>query len=184
MTPGCALAVGTMEPMMRLEYLLDSLKTVRQHTAQAVEDMPAGELDFRPTPDMMTFRELARHCHEAGHGLLGMLLSGADDFTGPDFRERIKQFIPSLPADCSQAELAAALRAGMEQRTAELAQQTPEFFAAIITRFDGQRVTRMELVQMVKEHEMTHRSQMFVYLRLKGLVPSTTRQRQARQAAK
>ena len=89
-----------------------------------------------------------------------------------------------LPADLSQVQLAAALRASVEQRVAELSAQTPEFFAHIITRFDGQKVTRAELVQMIKEHEMTHRSQMFLYLRLKGIVPSTTRQRQARPAAK
>ena len=170
--------------MIRLEHLLESLKTVRQHTAQAVEDMPEGEFDFRPAPETMSFRENARHILDASHGLLGMLLSGAGDFTGPDFRDRLKTFMPGLPAAAGKAELAAELRRSVEQRTAELAAQPPEFFSTIITRFDGARVTRMEMVQMVKEHEMTHRSQMFLCLRLKGIVPSTTRQRQARPPAK
>jgi uncharacterized damage-inducible protein DinB len=170
--------------MMRLEALLESLKTVRQHTAQAVEDMPAGELDFRPVPDVMTFREIARHILDASQGLIGMLLSGEENFATPDFREKLKPFTSGLAEDVSAADLAAALRRSVEGYTAELAQRSPEFFAKVITRFDGQRVTRMELVQMVKEHEMTHRAQMFLYLRLKGVVPSTTRQRLARQNAK
>jgi uncharacterized damage-inducible protein DinB len=37
--------------------------------------------------------------------------------------------------------------------------------------------------QFVKEHELTHRSQLFLYMRLKGLVPPTTRRRQAKQGA-
>jgi uncharacterized damage-inducible protein DinB len=90
----------------------------------------------------------------------------------------------SLPANASAADLAAALRQSLDQRLAELAAQPPEFFARIITRFDGQKVTRLEMVQTIKEHELTHRAQLFVYLRLKGLVPSTTRRRMAQQGAK
>jgi hypothetical protein len=56
-----------------------------------------------------------------------------------------------------------------------------EFFDHIITRFDGQRITRLEMVQFAKEHELTHRAQMFMYLRLKNLVPATTRRRLAKQ---
>ena len=57
--------------MVRTETVLDSWKTVRQDTAQAVEDFPATELDFKATPDLMTFGELARHVLDAGHALSG-----------------------------------------------------------------------------------------------------------------
>jgi hypothetical protein len=30
----------------------------------------------------------------------------------------------------------------------------------MIARFDGQQVTRLEMVQTIKEHELTHRSQL------------------------
>jgi uncharacterized damage-inducible protein DinB len=49
----------------------------------------------------------------------------------------------------------------------------------MVTRFDGQRVTRLEMIQTIKEHELTHRAQLFLYLRLKGIVPATTRRRLA-----
>lgn len=51
----------------------------------------------------------------------------------------------------------------------------------MITSFDGLRVTRLETVQMAKEHELTHRAQLFLYLRMKGIVPATTRRRLAKQ---
>jgi len=35
--------------MVRTEMVLESWKTVRQDTAQAVEDFPAVDLDFKPT---------------------------------------------------------------------------------------------------------------------------------------
>ena len=170
--------------MVRLEPLLESLKTVRQHTAQAVDDMPAGELDFQPAPGVMTFRQIARHILDASQALCGMMLAGIEDFSASDFRDRLKSFMSTLPEDAPAGDLAAELRRSAERYTAELGTRPAEFFAHVITRFDGQKTTRMELVQMVKEHEMTHRAQMFLYLRLKGIVPSTTRLRQSKQAAR
>ena len=168
--------------MVRLDALLDSWKTVRQDTAQAVEEFPAAEFDFKPTPDLMTFREIARHILIAGHGLTGLLLEGEEILGGPEFREKMARFA-LLPAEAGAADLARELRASVEQRAAELAVQPPEFYSGIITRVDGMRVTRLEMLQFVKEHELTHRAQLFLYLRMKGIAPATTRRRLAKQAA-
>jgi len=168
--------------MVRVEHVIDSWKAVRQDTAAAVEDFPESEFDFRPAPDVMTFREAARHILEAGDGLTGLLLAGDDNFAVPEFRDRMKSHMRDLPADAGAPALAAALRQSVEQRAAALAAQPPEFFAHMITRFDGQRVTRLEMLDMIKEHEMTHRALMFLCLRMKGIVPATTRRRAAQQA--
>ena len=170
--------------MVRVEQVLDSWRTIRQDTAAAVEDFPAGELDYRPTPELGTFREYARHILDASDVLIGLLLAGDEDLTSGNFRERMKPHMRALAADAGATELANALRESVAQRTAQLAAQPPEFFDKIITRFDGQQVTRLEMVQFVKEHELTHRSQLFMYLRLKGIVPATTRRRLAKQAGK
>lgn len=165
--------------MVRVETVLDSWKTVREDTAQAVEDFPEPELEFRPAPDLMTFGEIARHILGAGHALTGLMLAGVDNFAVPEFREMMKKQMP--PLDLEKPALAAELRKLMDQRHEQLSQQPAEFFSAIMTRFDGQRVTRLEMLQFIKEHELTHRSQLFMYLRLKGVVPATTRRRQAQK---
>jgi uncharacterized damage-inducible protein DinB len=170
--------------MVRVEQVLDSWKTIRQDTAAAVEEFPAGELDYRPTPEVMTFREIARHILDASHALTGMLLAGDENFATPDFRERLKRHMRGLDAGAGGGELAAALRDSLEERAGRLAAQPAEFFAHIITRMDGQKVTRLEMVQGIKEHELTHRQQLFMYQRLKGMVPATTRRRLAKQAGK
>src|SRR5436309_10843511 len=167
--------------MVRKEIVIDSWKTARLDTAQAVEDFPPAELDFKATPDLMTFGELARHILDAGHALTGMLLDGVDNLATPQFREMIGKYKPQLPEHLDVPALASELRKSVETRTAELAGKGEDFFSGLITRFDGQRVTRLEMLQFVKEHERTHRSQMFMYLRLKGIVPATTRRRQAKQ---
>jgi uncharacterized damage-inducible protein DinB len=167
--------------MVRTETVLDSWKTVRQDTAQAVEDFPASEMDFKATPDMMTFGELARHVLDAGYALTGMLLDGIDNMATPQFREMIGKYKPQLPEHLDALTLTSELRRSLDHQTAILSTKSDDFFSGIITRFDGQKVTRLEMIQFVKEHELTHRSQMFVYMRLKGIVPATTRRRLAKQ---
>jgi uncharacterized damage-inducible protein DinB len=170
--------------MVRVEHVLESWKAIRTDTAAAVEEFPASEFDFRPAADVMSFREIARHILAAGDGLSGLLLSGDDNFATPDFRDKMKPHVREIAPDASPAELAAALRESVERRTAELAAKPPDFFSHLMTRVDGQKVTRLEMLQFVKEHELTHRAQLFLCLRLKGIVPATTRRRLAKQAAR
>jgi len=75
------------------------------------------------------------------------------------------------------------LEEALEERAGQLASQTPEFWAGMMKRMDGAMLTRLEMLQWVKEHELAHRQQLFTYMRMKGIVPATTRRRQARLAA-
>jgi uncharacterized damage-inducible protein DinB len=167
--------------MVRTQAVIDSWKTVRKDTVLALLDMPDGELGFQPTPDLMPFGNIAKHILNAGHALSTTLVRGVDNLATPDFREKMAALAYPLPAEATAAEIAALLEQSIEADCAELASQPPEFFAGMITRFDGAQVTRLEMLQFIKEHELTHRSQMFMYLRLKGVVPSTTRRRMAKK---
>src|SRR5271169_1244957 len=106
--------------MVRLEQVLDSWQKIRADTATAVEEFPAGEFGYKPSADVMTFGEIARHILIAGHGLTGLLLQGEEHLGGPQFREKMARFAV-LPADASAADLARELRASVERRTADLA---------------------------------------------------------------
>ena len=165
--------------MIRLDAFFDTWKTIRQDTAQAVEDFPPAEFDFKPVPELMSFREIARHILDAGHALTGVLNDGYEDLAS--CRQLFKDYAVPLAADAEPAALAAALRDSLALRTSQTLQKPPEFFSGIVNPMDGQRVTRLEMLQFVKEHEVAHRAQLFLYLRLKGIVPATTRRRQAKK---
>src|SRR6266404_1396669 len=115
--------------MVRKETVLDSWKTARQDTAQAVEDFPAGEMDFKATPELMSFGELGRHILDAGHALTGLLLDGVDNLATPQFREMIGKYKPQLPELLDSATLASELRKSVEIRTTELAAKGDDFFS-------------------------------------------------------
>jgi uncharacterized damage-inducible protein DinB len=169
--------------MSRLESILDSWKGIREDTAKAVDDFSAHDLDYKPSADLMSFGEIARHILQSSHALTGMLLDGVDNLATPQFREMINKYVAELPAAKDASALARELRSQLNSRVAQLAVQPASFYAGEITRFDGQRVTRLEMLQGVKEHELTHRQQLFMYLRLEGIVPPTTRRRQAKASA-
>src|SRR5260370_42294897 len=170
--------------MVRLDTVINSWKTVREDSAQAVEDFSAHELDYRPSAHQMTFGEIARHILEAGHILSGVLLDGVQSMATPEFRDMRQMYVAQLPKTDGAGALARELRAQSESRTAELSARSTEFYAGEITRFDGQVVTRLEVLQFIKEHELTHRQHLFMYVRLEGIVPPTTRRSEERRVGK
>ncbi|MBK5291944.1 MAG: DinB family protein [Acidobacteriia bacterium] len=170
-----------MKLMVRIDHVLESWKAMRADVAQAVLDMPQGQMQFRASPDLMTFEELARHILFAGRGLAGMLLNGENDLTAPDAREKMKRYFPALPETLAPADLASELNKAVEADCGALAAQPESFYAGMMKRFDGQPITRLEMLLFTNEHELTHRSQMFTYLRLQGVVPPTTRRKMAKK---
>jgi len=165
--------------MVRLEWFLSAWQLARADAAQAVEDMPGDELDFRPQPDLMSFRDIAEHILQVGRGFTGMLLDGETDFSRPDLREKLARYAVAVGRGAPGTALASLLRQTLEEDCRRLAGQPPEFFSELITKFDGSRLTRLEMLAFLKEHELAHRAQLFLYLRLKGVVPPTTRRKLA-----
>lgn len=165
--------------MVRKQYVLDSWKTIRADTIAAVQDFPAEELDAKPIEDFMSFRELAIHTLNVGHGVAGMILAGETDFTAPDARQKMAKHSTDIGKDATSEQIAEALRDSVELRTRELGEKDDAFFLGEMKWFDGKSITRLELTQWIKEHELTHRAQMFMLLRMQGIVPATTRRRRA-----
>lgn len=168
--------------MIRLESVLNSWKSIREDTAQAVEDFSAHPLDYKPASDLMSFGELARHILEATHVGTAMLLDGSGMGT-PHFRDKINGYMAELPKTETAAALAQELRKSFNTRVGELSARPADFYAGEVTRFDGEKATRLEILQIMKEHELAHRSQLFMYLRLNGIVPPNTRRRLAKANA-
>jgi len=165
--------------MVRVQFVLDSWKTIRKDVVGAVRDFPAEAFDEKPVEGVDSFGVIARHILNAGNAFPGILMTGIDNLQTPDFREKMKAHMHSLAEDATPAQLADALEQSIETRTAELAAQPDDFFVQEITRFDGLRLTRLEMLQFLKEHELTHRSQLFMLMRIKGMVPPTTKRRLA-----
>jgi hypothetical protein len=63
-----------------------------------------------------------------------------------------------------------------------IGQAGPAFWEREVTHFSGARVTMMEMLLLIRQHEAEHRAQAAVLSRMRGIVPATTRKRQAAAA--
>jgi hypothetical protein len=169
--------------MIRPETVLDCWKAVRQDTAQSVEDFPASEMDFKPAGDRLSFGEIACPILVSSHGVTGMLRNGVENMASPQFRETLMKYATGLPGAQDAPGLDRVLRESLGQPTAQIAAQPADLLAHVITRRDRQRVTRLEMLQMGQEHELTRRAPRFVYLRLNGIVPAPRGRPMAKQQA-
>ena len=106
----------TILPMVRLENVLASWKTIRQDTAQAVEDLPPANWILSLRPIWIPFARSPIHILNAGNGLSGMLLDGEENLTGPEFREKMKKHFsdPSRRRGRRGDRCRVAARAGAE----------------------------------------------------------------------
>ena len=164
---------------MQIETLFELWRGMRAESVTAVREFPAEAFDAEIIPGFMSFRKLNRHILEAGQILLAMLLDGVENFQAPETRAKFASYPETVPADVSQADLAAALEAGLEERIGRLQAQPAEFWTRELTHFTGARVTMMEMLLLFRTHEAEHRAQAALLSRLQGIVPATTRKRQA-----
>src|SRR5882724_1743297 len=125
---------GTMKAYGKKRNSTRFLEECASRHGSSCRGFSAGELDFKATPDLMSFGQLARHILDASHAVTGMLLDGVDNLATPQFREMIGKYRPPLPEQLDAATLASELRKSVETRSAELAGKGEDFFSGLITR--------------------------------------------------
>jgi uncharacterized damage-inducible protein DinB len=122
---------------------------------------PNDKYDWTPYESSMTLGKLMNHM------MLGQRVIGESALTGVFPREEMQEFADT-------AQLIAAFDQQHEAMMARFAVLTTEQLDEIIQPFgpDKQR-PRHELMGILQEHEIHHRGQLYVYLRMLGCtVPS------------
>ena len=160
---------------------LADIHVVRKNTIAVAQDIPETQYDFRPTPDSRSVRETLLHV--ASLTLFDFHIHEEQRRTsmeGFDFPE----FFAGLPTnekrELSKDEILAVLREQGE-RWSDWVERLPEARAAEFVTLGGAAPggkSRFEMLIGTKEHEMHHRAQLMVMVRLLGIVPHLTRNRQ------
>lgn len=167
---------------MQLETFFDLTRSMRAESATACREFPVEAFDTELIPGVMTFRKIHEHILDAGYALTGLLLDGQEHFNTPDVRKRFADYI-SKDARATPEELAHALETQMEERIEQIRKAGPAFWEREVTHFSGARVTMMEMMLLIRQHEGEHRAQAAMLSRMQGIVPATTRKRQEAQKA-
>jgi len=130
-------------------------RRVRAETEAVAERMPEDRLDFRPHPDLMHLGELARHIVGACYFILSRGL-GREVATP----EPIKSKTPMTGTELRK-EL---------QRTDELVRTTlSDFSEEDLKMTNSSGKPKREVLRHLMEHEIHHRAQLKMYLKILGL---------------
>lgn len=147
-----------------LEQLDRKWVNARDYTLEVLALLPDSALNYRPTPEQMSFRE------QLIHNLQHMTNFSTRYLEAPTFDQRTILEEERNDGKRNKEELTrlaeaafAFARSAMSELSTEALYETVPFFAGPLTR--------QQIVHLLHDHLTHHRAQMIVYLRLLGIAP-------------
>jgi uncharacterized damage-inducible protein DinB len=164
-----------------LEEALEAWHYTRVGVATEIENLSEADLEFRPHAESRTPAELAVHIVESGLMMAGELSRPDGDFQRKSFPQFMKEYAGGLPPLSEKSAKTKKKKALLQLLTRTHADGDRKIRAAgelhmlqLITRFDGERGTRVAWMNHGIAHEEYHRGQLALYARLVGRVPALT----------
>ena len=157
-----------------LDELLEALQYTRDGVISEIENLSDADLKFRPHAESRTPAELALHVVESGLMAAGELTRPDGDFRRKPYPQLLKEHSGKLPAARTKAQLVKLLKRTHADGDRKLRAAGELFMLQTITRFDGERGTRVAWMNHAISHEDYHRGQLALYARLVGRVPALT----------
>ena len=157
-----------------LDEVLEAWRDVRQGIIEELENIPADQMDFRPTPEVRSVREQVQHILE-----VAMMATG--EFTRPDtnlqrapWPKLLGMYAKPAWKAKTRAQLLSLLRSQMKDAEKKFRQQGELALYQYHTRFDGKQGSKLAWLHHAMENEWYHRGQLAIYARMMGLVPALT----------
>lgn len=150
---------GLAEGQTTQEEFLAKWENSKQFTLDVLDKMPETELDFKPDPGAMSFKEQIHHIGDAIVGISKGFLKGADN-------------APALEiATASKADVAKFVAAAYDYGTATVKALSDADAAETIEVFGTTTVSRRQVEALLMDHSTHHRGSAIAYLRFKGIAP-------------
>lgn len=148
------------------QYALDAYRP----TESLLKMVPADKLEWKPGPTFMTMGQLICHLGTGIGGELRMLITG----NWPNMEEMEKAMQQSGMPKCNVQEALAALEKDKAVLREVLAGVSEEDFANKIVSVPWGWKAKMELMALnFRDHFITHKMQLFTYLKLLGFPVNT-----------
>lgn len=155
------LAQPTKNPVSTV--LRDALPGRQKNTVGAIEEMPAEKFGYKPTPEQMSFGELAAHIVEGNY----FFCANAGDVPRPKVEE--------LKGTEGKDKLVAAVKASFDFCNDALAKADDSKLGDPITWFDNKPRPRAAAFVALASSWADHYGIAAMYLRLNGLLPPTAK---------
>jgi uncharacterized damage-inducible protein DinB len=157
-----------------LEEALEAWAYTRAGLVDEIRNLSDADLAFRPHAKSRSAAEIAIHLAESGLMMAGELTRPDGDFTRKAYPQLIKEYARGLPPYEKKSSLVAMLTRTHADGARKIRAAGELFMLQQITRFDGERGTRLAWMNHGISHEDYHRGQIALYARLVGRVPALT----------
>lgn len=161
--PAAAQQAPAASPDPIVGSVLPYYATGKSYVLRAAEQMPEGDYDFRPTPEVRTFGQIV------GHIVFVHNLACAAALGETPNSEEIEK------TRTTKAALLEALRASITLCDRAFAQGDATVMER--TKLFGQDHTRLSVLTLVGVHDFEHYGNLVTYMRLKGMVPPSSQPR-------
>jgi uncharacterized damage-inducible protein DinB len=158
-----------------LEETLEAWEDVRNGVIDEVRNLPEARFDFRPRPESRNARELVQHILEVAMMMTGELTRPDTDFHRAPWPKLLGLYAKPAYRARTKRQLVALLRSQLRAGTRKFRAAGELSLFQLITRFDGERGTKLAWFYHGIAHEEYHRGQLALYARLLGLEPALTR---------
>lgn len=158
-----AFAQQSKDPVSSV--LRDGLANREKNTVGAFEEMPADKFGYKPTPEQMTFGELAAHIVEGND----FFCSNVGDVAAPKHEE--------LKGTEGKEKLVAAVKASFDFCGTALAKAEDSKLGDAIKGFDGKPRPRAWAFLALASSWSDHYAMAAMYLRLNGVLPPSAKKK-------
>ena len=152
------------------EALRAHLTRLRGMLVAIVAAMPEDKYDFRPTKDVRSFREMVLHLISDNYTHLG--------YAAGKSKEDTDKLVEKYKNIKTRSEMLAGLRESYDYGDKVLADISDQNAMDKVTAMRGEHTNRIGAVLEAFEDQMDHYGNLVVYLRLNGIVPPDTENRQ------
>jgi len=157
-----------------LDEVLDAWAYTRSSVIQEIRSLSAKDLQMRPHPESRTGSEIAMHIVKTGLMMAGELSKTDTDFQRKPYPQLMQEYSKALPLASGKSDLLRILKRTGTEGARKIRDAGELHMLQLITRFDGERGSRLAWMNHGIGHEEYHRGQLALYARLAGRIPALT----------
>lgn len=158
-----------------LDEAIDAWEDARTGVIAEVENIPSDKFDFRPAPGVRTVSELVLHIMEVSLMMTGELTREDTNLQRDPWPKLLARYSGPIRDISGKRQLLAALRNTLRDGVKSFRAAGDLHMMQFLTRFDGQKGTRLAWFHHGISQEMYHRGQLALYQRLMGITPALTK---------
>lgn len=158
-----------------LEETLEAWEGVRMGVIAELNNIPAGNYDYRPVKEVRSVLELGIHILEVAMMMTGELTRPDTNLHRAPWQKLLDMYASDAYRVKTKQELLRLMRSQLKDGMAKFRKAGELHMLQLMKRFDGKMGTKFAWLNHAIDQEEYHRGQLTTYARLLGHTPALTK---------